>query len=219
MDASEQKISAAVERLNHILPLSARQQALDAPVRQLHQAILYGFIELGHSLTKAEMAQQVDDVEQAVDALKHSGLVLFDEQNEITGAYPFTLEAREHTVKVSGWTAHCMCALDALAVSPMFSQPSEIYSRCRLTQQPIHLQQLGLLINNEDEVSDVFFAIDWNAASTDTCCADSLCTEMIFIKGEPLARHWCDQGAQRQIFSLTEAMDFAARFFCPLLKT
>jgi hypothetical protein len=217
MHPSEQKVSTAVERLNHILPLAARQQALDSSLRQLHQAVLRAYVDVGRSLMREEMAQQVDDIEHAVHVLKDNDLVVFDHRGEPTGAYPFTMEAREHTVHVNGHSVHCMCALDALAVSPMFNLPTAIRSRCQVTQDVIELEQQGLVIDNE--AGDIFFAIDWSAASGDACCADSLCTEMIFLKGAVVAQQWLAAAEQqRQTFSLAEAVDFAARFFRPLLN-
>jgi hypothetical protein len=217
MPHSEQKISAALERLNHILPLAARQQALDAPLRRLHQAILRAYVELDRSLTREEMAQQVDDIGLAVHILKANDLVVFDCSGEPTGAYPFTMEEREHTVHINGHTVHCMCALDALAVSPMFALPTEIDSRCQVTKEIIRLRQQGLSIDRED-VAEVFFGIDWSAASSQTCCANSLCTEMIFLKGAKVVQQWLAAAPQqRQSFHLNEAVDFAARFFRPLL--
>lgn len=220
---SECEIIAAVERLNQILPLTAYHLALDAPLRKLHRAILQSYVQLGRSLNRSEMARYVDDVDGAVEILQRADLVLFHDNAEPKGAYPFTNEEREHIVQVNGHTVHCMCALDALAISPMFDFTTTVTSRCQVTNELISIQQDGLRVLNQQEAGGIYFGIDWSAAVSNGCCADSLCTEMIFLKTKTVAENWLTEvpsaaKGQRQIFALADAMDFAARFFVPLTK-
>ncbi|MDH5712125.1 MAG: alkylmercury lyase family protein [Gammaproteobacteria bacterium] len=213
------KVSEAVKRLNKILPLKANQQNLGKEMRQLHRDILYSYIDIGRSLSRAEIAQRVEDTEQTITTLQKNDLVVFDERGEPTGAYPFTMEKREHKLNVNGHVVHSMCALDSLAVSAMYDVELEIQSVCRVSQLPVVIKQKGLDVLNKNDIQDVYFAISWNAASVSCCCADSLCTEMIFIKGEVAANDWLNEDADnRQIFMLDEAIEFAAGFFVPLLQ-
>lgn len=217
MGGQQTKITTAVNRLNAILPLTAHQYCLDEKLRRAHQTILHAYVEKGRSLNRAELAQQVDDIDEAVNILQANDLVIFDDNGEPVGAYPFTMEKRGHVVTVNGHHVHCMCALDALAVSPMFHRPTGITSRCHVSSEAIRIQQDGLTIANEAEVKDVLFGINWSASSSDTCCADSLCTEMIFLKDKAVADGWLDESSeQRKTFTLYEAIDFAAQFFVPL---
>jgi len=219
MQSSKKFAASAVDRLNHILPLAANQHLLDIPLQRLHKAILYAYIDKGRTLNRAEMAQYVDDLDKAVDILEHNDLVVFDNEKEPIGAYPFTMEERVHMVSVNGHTVHCMCALDALAVSPMFNMNTEITSHCHVTNDPITIQQHGLTTLNQNDVSDTYFGINWDAASENNCCADSLCTEMIFLKNKLVAYNWLTEAPDhRQIFQLNDAIDFAARFFVPLVN-
>lgn len=212
-------IAAAVERLNSILPLTARHRALDTPLRRLHKMILRSYMELGRTLSRSEMALHIDDIDNAVNILKRDDLVVFDEHGEPVGAYPFTMEERDHVINVNNHTLHCMCALDALAVSPMFNMPATINSRCHITTDPITIQQRDRDILNLGEAGDIHFGINWNAASNNSCCANSLCTEMIFLKTQTVATNWLDEAPeQRQIFCLSDAIDFAAQFFVPLIR-
>lgn len=212
------KIQQAIVRLHLKLPLKQNQQNLSPELRQLHRDILYSYIDIGRSLNADEIASRIDDVEMAVQTLKQNDLVVFDDSGEPIGAYPFTMEKREHVIKVGNYTVHCMCALDALAVSPMYDISLEIHSVCHISHQAIIIKQHGFEINNDTDVSDVYFAINWAAAASDTCCADSLCTEMIFIKGESEASNWNKEDTEnRQIFALDEAVKFAAGFFVPLV--
>ena len=213
------KITSALKRLNSILPLVKRQQSLDPALKIVHQKILHSYIEQGRSLTKNDMAHWVDDIDASIKILQDNDLVVFDNSGEPRGAYPFTMEAREHTVTVNKHTVHCMCALDALAVSPMFKLSTVISSRCHVTQAPIIIHQQGFVIQNSDELQDVCFGINWNAASDNSCCADSLCTEMVYLKGKTVELNWLSKPADyRQTFRLSEAVEFSAAFFMPLLN-
>ena len=218
MQNAKKKIASAVERLNHILPLTARHRALSIPLQRLHIAILHSYIDLGRSLTRNEMALHVDDIDEAVKILQRDDLVVFNDDGEPVGAYPFTMEAREYVVSINGQIVQCMCALDALAVAPMFDLPTRITSRCHVTNEPVTIRQTGRNASNQSDTSPLYFGINWSAASHNQCCADSLCTEMIFLKNHTVAKNWLGEAPeQRQIFALNDAIDFAARFFVPLI--
>jgi len=212
------KLEKAFNRLQRILPLEARQNACGKQIRKLHQQILRSFVTRGRILTREEMAHQVSNLEDAVKVLIDSGMVIFSEDGGPVGAYPFTMEVREHKVRVNGHQVYAMCALDALAVSPMFGLKAQIDSRCRITGDPVNIQQSGKTIENPDEASEHHFGIDWGAADADACCADSLCMEMMFLRDGDVARQWLkDDSGNREIFALSEAVEFAGRFFVPLM--
>ena len=214
-----EKIKNAIDRLNKILPLKANQQSMSSEMQQLHRDILYSYVDVGRSLTRGEIAQRVDDVDVAVKVLQQKDMVVFDDSGEPVGAYPFTMEEREHKISVNGHLVHSMCALDSLAVSPMYDVELEINSICHVSGEAVMIRQKGHEVLNASNVEDVYFAINWNAASANSCCADSLCTEMIFLKGELIANQWLDEDKEyRQIFTLSEAVEFAAGFFVPLLE-
>ena len=111
-----------------------------------------------------------------------------------------------------------MCALDALAVSPMFGLPTSIDSQCRMTREPIHLEQNGSKFTSG--TLDTWFGINWGAAKTDTVCAESLCMEMMFLANEAVARQWLAESPDtREIFDLPSAVSFAVGFFVPLAES
>ena len=212
------KTENAIERLNKILPLAERQQKLGKEIAEVYQNILHSYVERGASLSRNEIAQQVSNIDECIGVLKQNDMVVFDSNDEPIGAYPFTMEQREHEVTVNGNKVHCMCALDALAVNPMFDMETTIKSRCHVTAEPVSIHQRNHEIMNADNNSDVFFGISWNSAAHN-CCATSLCTEMIFLKGEQLADQWQAEDADnREIFNLRDAIEFAAGFFVPLMK-
>jgi len=212
------KLEEALKRLNKILPLKERQEMCSPQIKVLHQKILQSFITKGRILNIDEMALLVNNVPQAIKVLSENDMLTFSENAEPTGAYPFTMSKREHIVFVNGFKLHAMCALDALAVAPMFEESTEINSLCRVTGEPVHIKMSGENITNLQEVNNLHFGIVWGAADSDSCCADSLCMEMIFLKDTEVARKWFSNDIKgREIFTLPEAVQFASRFFVPLL--
>jgi hypothetical protein len=213
------KLEKALKRLQGILPLKERQEDCSKEVKELHQHVLRSFVTQGRILTREEMAQHVSNLEDAVNVLQGHDMVVFSGDGEPVGAYPFTTEEREHKVQVNGHQVYAMCALDALAVSPMFGMRTQITSRCRITGDPIRIEQSGETIENPDEAGDIYFGIIWGAENADSCCADSLCMEMMFLKDGKTAREWlAADSANREVFTLPEAIEFGARFFVPLVS-
>ena len=211
------KVTNAIERLNTILPLAKRQQSLSKELAVVYQKILHSYVDRGKTLYRNEIAQQVSDVDESIKVLRDYDMVVFDRSGEPVGAYPFTMEQREHEVSVNGHTVHCMCALDSLAVSPMFGLETTINSRCHVTAEPVSIHQHNHEIIDADNNRDVFFGISWNSAANN-CCASSLCTEMIYLKGEQVADQWlAEDKDNRELFDLPDAIDFAAGFFVPLI--
>lgn len=211
------KVKNAVERLNKILPLAKRQQSLNKELADAYQNILYSYVGRGRTLNRNEIAGQVSNIDEAITVLKDYDMVVFDSNGEPVGAYPFTMEQREHEVTVNGHKVHCMCALDALAVSPMFNLETTINSRCHVTAEPVSIHQRNREIIDADDNRDVFFGISWNSTANN-CCASSLCTEMIYLKGSQVADQWlAEDKDNREMFDLPDAIEFAAGFFVPLM--
>ena len=212
------KVTNAVDHLNKILPLAERQKRLDAETANVYQMILKSYIDLGRTLNKAEIAEQVTDIEEAINTLRSNDMVVFDSNDEPVGAYPFTMEQRIHKIMVNGNTVHSMCALDALAISPMFNIETHIDSKCHVTGDNISIDQLNQKVLNKQENEQVHFGINWNSAENN-CCATSLCTEMIFLKDKEISETWLSEDLEnREIFNIDDAIDFATRFFKPLLS-
>ncbi|MBE9565012.1 MAG: hypothetical protein IMF17_07175 [Proteobacteria bacterium] len=211
------KVKQAVEHLNKILPLTERQKKLSDEIANVHRLILKSYVEIGRTLNRAEIATHVENIDDAINALRSNDMVVFDSNDEPVGAYPFTMEQREHKIKVNGHNIHSMCALDALAISPMFNVETHINSKCHVTGDSIVIDQLDqkVLSNNGNE--DIHFGLSWNSAANN-CCATSLCTEMIFLKDKEIAESWFDEDTEnREIFTLNDAIDFSTQFFKPLV--
>jgi mercuric reductase len=211
------EVSTALKRLDSKLPLESGLKSLGSDDAALYCKLLNSYVQQGRTLTRDEVANLVSNSEQALKNVADSKLIVLDANGNPSGAYPFTSEEREHKVHVNDVTVHCMCALDALAVSPMFRMPTVIDSQCRVTAEPVHLEQNGTEFS--DGTLDVWFGINWGAAAGDTVCAESLCMEMMFLANEAVAREWLAESPEtREIFDLPSAVDFAAGFFVPLAE-
>lgn len=212
------KILNAVDHLNKILPLVARQKKLNTEDKNVYQKILSSYVELGRTLNKNEMALLVKNIDETIKLLRANDMVVFDENDEPIGAYPFTMEQREHKIIINGHQVHAMCALDALAVSPMFNMNAQIESRCHVTGDKVFISQLIQEKVSIENNPNVYFGINWNSADNN-CCATSLCTEMIFLIDKKTAEAWFSEDKKnREIFTLDEAIEFASLFFGPLVN-
>lgn len=211
------EVSAALKRLNSILPLESGLKSLSDDDASLYCKLLNSYAERGRTLTRDEVGDLVSDADQALNNVVASKLIVLDTDGNPAGAYPFTSEEREHKVHINGVTAHCMCALDALAVSPMFNTPTVIDSECRTSKEKIHIEQNGSEFTAG--TLDAWFGINWGAAKSDTVCAASLCMEMMFLANETVAREWLAESPDtREIFDLPSAVEFSAGFFVPLAE-
>ncbi len=211
-------IEAAVARLNQQLPLAARQSQLSAADKKLHQAILFTLARQGRPPSQDEMSDIVgkDHVTPALHTLGQQDLIVLSERGVVLGAYPITLETTAHRITLNGHHLHAMCALDAVAIAPMFNTHISIDSRCHLSDAPIHIQMHNHAVINADPAEPTI-GIRWQMPSQ--CAAHSMCTEMVFFKDETTARQW--QGEETDnisLFTLPEAIEFGAAFFLPLLN-
>jgi hypothetical protein len=212
-------LDAELDKLNSLLPLKARQSQLEPQLRSLHIAVLRNFATAGRPLSRDEVAQQLGDanVDAALARLAADDLVvLTPDRSQMLGAYPFTAEERVHRVLVSGQTVHAMCALDALAIAPMFETATRIDSRCHVTDTPveIHMQGEALLSARPGEVH---VGIHWQGTSG--CAAQSLCMEMVFLADAETAQRWQQQdSANISVYGLPDAVSFAGAYFRPLLE-
>lgn len=212
------KVTAALAQLNQTLPLVERQSHLTPEAIRVHHEILGTYARTGSSPRIDKLATGGNNIKDTLLQLQQLDLIVLDADANIIGAYPFTSEARIHRVDIGDHSVHCMCALDALAISPMFECNTVVHSQCALSSSPIKIQQSGRTVLNPDQYNELFLAIDWAAVSSTTCCANSLCKQMNFILGSERAHDWLQQSNQYELFTLDEAIEFAARFFVPLIS-
>lgn len=213
------KVEQAITRLARILPIKERLDSLDKESADIYLAIIKSFFDQGRAPTNAELITLNPDARLMIDNLAAQDMITLDEDNNVQGCYPFTMEPREHRIQINHHEVHAMCALDALAPRAMFHTPSTILSECAVTREPVKVELDKQTVLNENEVKQLHFGINWAAASSCGSCSDSLCTEMLFLKDDQTASSWLDQNPEnREVFDLDQAIDFSAGFFQPMMQ-
>lgn len=211
------KIDKALKRLQAILPLQERLAKCSKQIRHIHQQIFQSFLTRGRILTSTEILQYSCKPNDVISILKKNELVLFSENGEPLSAYPFTMEPRDCKVLVNGFQVYAMCALDALAISPMFLMDTQITAHCRVTNDPINIQQSGGRIDNQANVNNIYLGIAWGSKNISLSCAESLCLDIVFLRDKKVMRQWVAVDPEnRENFTLEEAIEFSCRFFMPL---
>ena len=212
-------VKQAVDKLNDLLPLAARQQQLDAELTTLHKAILGTFVEQGRPLPITEAASYLSQhsVEQAFQLLAQNDLIVLDvEQQMVMGAYPLTYEVTPHVVEVNGHAINAMCALDALSVAPMFEVETTVKSSCAISGTPILIHMQGEQITSVEKGDDLYVGIRWQAPCG--AAAHSLCRDMVFLFGLEAAEKWQQRSdIEGSMFNLPTAVAIGSAFFRPLL--
>ena len=208
----------ALKRLKFILPLEQRLKECSRQIAAVHQSALRSFVTRGRILSREEIRLQVSNIDEAVAVLQDSDLMVFSAQGDPVGVYPFTTESRGHKVAINKHLVNAMCALDTLAVSPMFGFKTQISSSCRVSGKLINISQSGQTIENLDETGKVHLGINWGAEDPASKPADSLCLEMVFLLDSEMANQWHRHDQDKtEIFNLQEAVEFASEFFVPLV--
>jgi len=211
-----EQINTALNRLNAILPLAHNQSLLPNSLKKLHQDILNSFIKPEQiSLAEIQQTNTIDDL----ITLEKEKLIVLDDQQHIDGAYPFSCQQREHTIKFNRHTTHAMCALDALSVAPMFGINTQIDSICRVSGKAIQLQQSSQTLLSSSPTLHAYFGIIWASASNTTSCSESLCLDMVFLHNKDISTHWQAQDSHnREVFNLHDALKLGTLFFKPLMQ-
>lgn len=211
--------ATAVARLNALLPLKQRQDALSPPLKALHQEILRCLIDHGRPLTAAEIVAQLgsNTAAHAINTLAANDLVVLDaETKNLRGAYPVTVEQTPHAILVKGNHIHAMCALDAVAVAPMFNTHVRIDSTCHVSQVALRIEMDGPTLLNTSPSAEVIVGIRWQQPAS--VAAHSLCMEMVFLKDRQVANTWkANDDNHISLFTLPQAVEFGCAFFQPLM--
>jgi Alkylmercury lyase len=230
------RLAQALRRLHDLLPLKERQQSLDKPLVEVHRAILRSLLDRGKPLTREEIAGRLgskDAAAQAVallgsydlvvrneltvrDAKTNEVVVLDAKGGEVVGAYPMTTEVTPHKLTVNGHSLYAMCAVDALAVGPMFNTETLIQSQCHVTGEPLSIHQKGKEILEAKPSNEVRVGVRWQRLID--CCAHVMCRQMVFLKDPATAIAWqSTDPLSIELFTLSEAIEFGEAFFQPLL--
>ena len=213
------KVETAITRLKNILPIKDRLDDMNVDSATIYLAVVNSFFEKGRADRLSELESIHSDAREIVADLGKQDMLTLDDTGEVKGCYPFTMEKRVHRIQLNGFEVHAMCAMDALAPGSMFECSSVISSECEVTAKPIRIELNNQTIENIEDVAEVHFGMNWMAASSCCSCADSLCTEMLFLKDKETAMAWLNADAEnREIFTLPDAVKFATGFFKPMMQ-
>lgn len=211
-------IQQSLQQLSRILPIKQSLDALDAANAQAYFNILHGYFNDGQAPSVEELLQHDAGSRERLATLAEHDMLTLDDSGEIKGCYPFTSENREHKVHLNGFVVNAMCALDALAPTSMFNCQTTVESRCAVSGKPVDIELDKGGVTGGVGATDVHVGINWMAASSYGSCSDNLCTEMIFLHDQETAQAWKQlDAANRDIYNLDEAIEFAAAFFKPMM--
>lgn len=214
------RIDAALATLNSQFPLWHRQQLLPEALRKLHRIIIWSFATTGRPMTLKEVAGHLSgtDAGAVLRRLDSDDLIVLGTRGDVVlGAYPLTVEETPHRLQLNGIEINGMCALDAIAVAPLFNTEVIIESVCHVEGVPLRLRLRGPHLIEAHPSGDMRVGIRWQKPTE--CAAHSMCREMVFLLDEPTGRFWKSQDPDRiSLFRLTEAVELGHRYFKPLLS-
>jgi mercuric reductase len=177
---------------------------MGAEAKRTHRRLLAALIREGRPPTDLDPA--------IVDRLAAEDVIV-TEAGRIAGAYPFSLVATPHRIRIGDTSIYAMCAIDALAISAVWKVSTRTESECAVTGAPIRVeQQPGSVVA---EPSDLRLGVRWQAPRGSA--STSMCREMVFLADPSVARRWQRDGAEASIYTLQEGVEFGRRFFDPLL--
>lgn len=168
------------------------------------------------------------DIEDPLKHLSELDLVQIDKlSGNVTVAYPFSGVPTHHIVRLKGKNpAFAMCAIDALGVSAMFEEETEITSQCLHCGEKIHIN-----VKNDVPVSNpknIVINIG-RMKNVDNCCSEesissfdtSFCPMVqFFCSHEHLNQYTNERSINEGVkLSLPKAYAVASDIFGPLMKS
>lgn len=213
-----QVVDYALNRLLGLLPLAARQATLSPELRKVHQAFLRSLVDRGRPLAEAEIAALAPghDALTAIWTLASLDLLVLGRNGQPAGAYPVTTEMTPHQVTVNGNAIWAMCAMDALAVAPMFNTKVTVHSRCPITGVEIMVKMSGASLLEVLPGPDVKVGVWWRDPGA--VAAKNFCPGVMFLRDSAAALRWLgDSTSDHDFAPLADAVQIADRFFHPLV--
>lgn len=208
-------VDRVLERLVSLFPLPLRQAALPAPLRRVHQSMLRSFVERGTALDDATARTSDAERSRAIATLAAEDLIVVSD-DRVTGAYPFTTEPTPHQIVVNGHTLWTMCALDALAVAPVFDVEVSITSRCPVSGSAVEIEMRGDRRVSVRPGPGIQLGFAWRTPGT--CAARNFCPGITFLRDEGALQQWREgQDVDHDAITLEEAVVVGVRFFGPLM--
>lgn len=165
----------------------------DRGLKAVHQAVLRSFAATGRPPGHDVLDQAASpfDSSQVIAELAEGDYLCFDQDGQITTAYPFSATATPHTVQISGGAiAYSMCAIDALGIAEMLGAAVLVKSVDPSTGEPISVAVDGTSAVWEPDTA-VVFAGHTAAACTGPSAA-ICCGHINFFTSHTTAAAWAN---------------------------
>jgi hypothetical protein len=200
----------------------ARLARLSAAEREFYRWILRGFADgrIPDAVAAGETASRLGlDPGEAFENLAREDLVHRDASTgEIVVAYPFSGRHTTHRVRIGRRNeVDAMCAIDALGISFMLGEATEVVSRDLVTDEEVRIWvDPGRAVRWEPEGAAVF-------AGSDRCegPAAAVCCELVnfFASRENAERYMRERPAvEGEVLSIPEAVEAGRIVFGGLLR-
>ncbi|HET6299583.1 MAG TPA: alkylmercury lyase family protein [Kribbella sp.] len=219
--------SAVQQHENQGLPRSAgellssqrsRVLQLKPLEKAVHQTILRTFASTGRPPTTAELdvITSGSSSTEVLNALHEIDAIRLNSDGQIAVAYPFSATPTAHRVRIGDQVeVYAMCAADALGMSAMLGQDTQIESVDATTGQPITVTLGAGRTDWQPAEAVVFISADAGVGPSATTCCDYL----NFFTNQTTAQAWITSHPHvpGQILTQTEAQELGINLFQPLL--
>ena len=88
------KVQQSSRKLDTILPIKSALDSLDKPKANIYFAVVHGFYQTGRAPLLAELALIETKTGEYLSELAEKDMMTLDDNGEVKGCYPFTLEKR-----------------------------------------------------------------------------------------------------------------------------
>ena len=221
---TDDKVAEALTAILLAFNVEERWSGLGGDENLVRRAILAEYAKTGHAPSHDRLAEvtgrEADDLRRILKRLRGRDIVVLDDDDEtITGAYPFTDRTTEHSVHLGDVVVNAMCAIDALGTGAMCGKGSVIHSSCRACGRPIVVETTSR--GKEIAAASLDTTVVWSGIQyTNGCSADTMCTVMAFFCTDDCLKSWREANASDvngYRLSLEEGLQVGKAIFMPLL--
>ena len=202
---SRQKVEAAVVRLRDRFPLERGVMALSSDALADYRRLIDHWCDTASPLATDEFSPESLYALLAIDAV-------VDQSGQL-GCYPFSALPTGIQIQLGNRSVHAMCAIDALAVSRVSGQASQIIAPCALcdTQLALGMHANGSLHEAMMHEAAVLWTNETQGNCGTNACCNTLCPSIRFV-----CRSCAEIESKEQegdIFTVAQAAVVANAFF------
>lgn len=172
---SRQKVEAEIARLRDRFPLEKGVLALPSDVLEDYRRLIDHWCDTASPLATDVLSPESLHVLLAIDAV-------VDQSGQL-GCYPFSALPTGMQVQLGNRSVHAMCAIDALAVSRVSGQATQIVASCALcdTQLALGMHANGSLHEAMMHETAVLWTDETQGSCGTNACCNTLCPSIRFV--------------------------------------